>query len=65
MPRRRARQPRPAPLGEDDAAALRSLGIDLDAIRDAVERQFGEGALDGPTEDVSRDGAAVAPPDDG
>ncbi len=42
--------PRPAPrepLGDDDAAALRSLGIDLDAIRDAVDRQFGEGALDG------------------
>ena len=58
-----ARPARPAPLGEDDAAALRSLGIDLDAIRDAVERQFGEGALDGPTEDVSHDGAAVAPPD--
>jgi hypothetical protein len=36
----------PAPVGDDDAAALRSLGIDLDAIRDAVERQFGEGALD-------------------
>ncbi len=36
-----------APLGDDDAAALRSLGIDLDAIREAVDRQFGEGALDG------------------
>ena len=36
----------PAPVGDDDAAALRSLGIDLDAIREAVERQFGEGALD-------------------
>ena len=42
--------PRPAPrepLGDDDAEALRSLGIDLNAIRDAVDRQFGEGALDG------------------
>jgi hypothetical protein len=38
----------PAPLGEDDAAALRTLGIDLDSIRDAVERQFGQGALDEP-----------------
>lgn len=44
----------PARLGEDDAAALRSLGIDLDAIRDAVERQFGEGALDEPPEDVAQ-----------
>ena len=41
--------PRPAPptpLGDDDAAALRSLGIDLDAIRAAVDQQFGEGALE-------------------
>ncbi len=36
----------PDPLGDDDATALRSLGIDLDAIREAVERQFGEGAFD-------------------
>lgn len=36
----------PTPLGDDDAAALRSLGIDLDAIREAVEEQFGEGAFD-------------------
>ena len=47
-----ARPTPPAPLGEDDAAALRSLGIDLDAIRDAVERQFGAGALDEPTKDA-------------
>ena len=42
--------PRPtpsAPLGDDDAAALRSLGIDLDAVRAAVDKQFGEGALEG------------------
>ena len=39
--------PPPTPLREDDAAALRSLGIDLDAIREAVDAQFGEGALDG------------------
>jgi ATP-dependent Clp protease ATP-binding subunit ClpA len=37
----------PPPLGDDDAAALRSLGIDLDAIRKAVDGQFGEGALEG------------------
>ena len=29
--------PPPTPLREDDAAALRSLGIDLDAIREAVD----------------------------
>ena len=33
----------PAPLGDDDAAALRSLGIDLDAIREAVERAVRRG----------------------
>jgi hypothetical protein len=37
----------PTPLGDADAAALRSLGIDLDAIREAVDGQFGEGALEG------------------
>src|SRR6476469_6981400 len=36
------------PLGEEDAAALRSLGIDLDSIREAAERRFGHGALDEP-----------------
>ena len=35
-----------APLDDDDAAALRSLGIDLDAIREAVNQQFGDGALE-------------------
>ncbi|HET7823569.1 MAG TPA: Clp protease N-terminal domain-containing protein, partial [Ornithinibacter sp.] len=52
--------PRPAPpepLGDEDAAALRSLGIDLDAIREAVDKQFGEGALDGAAV-ADRDGAA-------
>ena len=39
--------PSAPPLGDDDAAALRSLGIDLDAIRAAVDKQFGEGALEG------------------
>ncbi|GGM41723.1 Clp protease N-terminal domain-containing protein [Dactylosporangium sucinum] len=30
----------------DDAAALRSIGIDLDAVRSSVEETFGPGALD-------------------
>ena len=55
--------PRPAappPLGDDDAAALRSLGIDLDAIRKAVDGQFGEGALQG----ASAPSTEGAEPDD-
>jgi ATP-dependent Clp protease ATP-binding subunit ClpA len=31
-----------------DAAALGTVGIDLDAVRDSVEATFGPGALDGP-----------------
>ncbi|MFW3170208.1 Clp protease N-terminal domain-containing protein [Geodermatophilus sp. CPCC 206100] len=31
-----------------DAAALTTLGIDLDAVREAVEASFGPGALDAP-----------------
>jgi ATP-dependent Clp protease ATP-binding subunit ClpA len=35
--------------GEDlDADALRTLGIDLDAVRDVAEATFGPGALDAP-----------------
>ncbi|ACU76038.1 Clp domain protein [Catenulispora acidiphila DSM 44928] len=34
---------------EKDAAALRTIGIDLDAVRAAVEDSFGPGALDGGT----------------
>ncbi|MFI6868055.1 Clp protease N-terminal domain-containing protein [Nocardia sp. NPDC050406] len=34
------------PLGEEDAAALKSIGIDLDAVRDSLEATFGEDALD-------------------
>ncbi len=41
-------EPARPPLGDDDAEALRALGIDLDAIRKAVEASFGEGALDQP-----------------
>jgi ATP-dependent Clp protease ATP-binding subunit ClpA len=33
--------------GESDAAALASLGIDLDEVRRRVEATFGEGALEG------------------
>ncbi len=43
--------PPPRPLDDEDAEALRSLGIDLDAIRRAVEERFGEGALDGGPDD--------------
>ncbi|MBF6172853.1 Clp protease N-terminal domain-containing protein [Nocardia blacklockiae] len=34
------------PLGEEDAAALRSIGIDLEAVRESLEATFGEDALD-------------------
>lgn len=34
------------PLGDVDAEALRSIGIDLDAVRRSLESTFGEGALD-------------------
>lgn len=33
-------------LGEEDAAALRSIGIDLDAVRESLDATFGEDALD-------------------
>lgn len=35
-----------APLGSEDADALRSIGIDLDAVRDSLEASFGADALD-------------------
>jgi ATP-dependent Clp protease ATP-binding subunit ClpA len=35
-------------LGESDADALRTLGIDLDEVRRRVEASFGPGALDHP-----------------
>ncbi len=35
-------------LGESDADALRTLGIDLDEVRSRVEASFGPGALDNP-----------------
>lgn len=49
------------PLGEEDAAALRSLGIDLDSIREAAERRFGHGALDEPVTGATRDAGRTAP----
>jgi ATP-dependent Clp protease ATP-binding subunit ClpA len=38
-----------APLGEADAEALRTIGIDLDEVRARVEEEFGEGALQAPS----------------
>jgi ATP-dependent Clp protease ATP-binding subunit ClpA len=40
----------PAPLGEADAEALRTIGIDLDEVRARVEETFGEGALEPPSD---------------
>ncbi|MGV9410209.1 Clp protease N-terminal domain-containing protein [Nocardia sp. NPDC003693] len=34
------------PLGEQDAEALRSIGIDLDAVRDSLAETFGADALE-------------------
>jgi ATP-dependent Clp protease ATP-binding subunit ClpA len=39
----------PHELGDADAAALKAIGIDLDAVRRKVEESFGEGALRPPT----------------
>ncbi|MFC9329302.1 Clp protease N-terminal domain-containing protein [Kitasatospora sp. NPDC057015] len=39
-----------------DAQALAAIGVDLDAVRDAVEAAFGEGALDGPGPERERRG---------
>ncbi|MEV6526746.1 Clp protease N-terminal domain-containing protein [Longispora sp. NPDC051575] len=38
----------PRLLGDEDAAALREIGIDLDAVRARVEETFGAGALRAP-----------------
>jgi ATP-dependent Clp protease ATP-binding subunit ClpA len=37
-----------------DSGALRSIGIDLDAVREATEEAFGEGALDVPAGKLPR-----------
>ncbi|WP_068156253.1 Clp protease N-terminal domain-containing protein [Rhodococcus phenolicus] len=44
------------PLGPDDAEALESIGIDLDAIRERMESTFGEGVLDRPSSGGGRYG---------
>jgi ATP-dependent Clp protease ATP-binding subunit ClpA len=44
-------------VGDLDADALTTLGIDLDAVRERVEATFGPGALDDPTR---RHGATAA-----
>ncbi|MEU7764190.1 Clp protease N-terminal domain-containing protein [Nocardia sp. NPDC049190] len=41
-----AAQGKGEPLGAEDAEALRSIGIDLDAVRESLEAEFGEDALD-------------------
>ena len=37
--------PSPANMDAEDAAALKAIGIDLDAVRKAIEENFGPGAL--------------------
>jgi ATP-dependent Clp protease ATP-binding subunit ClpA len=39
---------------DDDAEALRSIGIDLGAVRDSVARSFGKGAWDNALRDSGR-----------
>ena len=43
----RAARTADAPLGEEDAAALEAIGIDLDEVRSRLEAAFGKGVLDG------------------
>ncbi len=44
----------PALFGEADAAALRAIGIDLDAVLRRIEETFGPDALDEPPERAGR-----------
>ncbi|WP_225731582.1 MULTISPECIES: Clp protease N-terminal domain-containing protein [unclassified Nocardia] len=44
------------PLGAEDAEALRSIGIDLDAVRESLEATFGADALDRPLPREERPG---------
>ncbi|MFI6046066.1 Clp protease N-terminal domain-containing protein [Nocardia sp. NPDC051321] len=46
--------PASEPLGAEDAEALRSIGIDLDAVRESLEATFGADALDRPIPDGRR-----------
>ncbi|MFC5722876.1 hypothetical protein ACFP1Z_22170 [Streptomyces gamaensis] len=48
------------PLDEDDAAALRALGIGLDAVRARTESAFGPGSLDARRRRNRAAGAAAA-----
>ena len=52
-----ARQEPERDLVEKDTAALRTIGIDLDAVRAAVEESFGPGALDNGTGATHGDGS--------
>ncbi|MGQ4617754.1 Clp protease N-terminal domain-containing protein [Nocardia sp. R7R-8] len=49
-----AEQGRGMPLGPEDAEALKSIGIDLDAVRESLETHFGEDALDRAAPDPRR-----------
>jgi ATP-dependent Clp protease ATP-binding subunit ClpA len=40
--------------GDLDSGALKTIGIDLDAVREATEQTFGEGALDVPAGKLPR-----------
>jgi ATP-dependent Clp protease ATP-binding subunit ClpA len=51
-----ARQEPDRELVEKDTAALRTIGIDLDAVRAAVEESFGPGALDGSAHEAGHQG---------
>jgi ATP-dependent Clp protease ATP-binding subunit ClpA len=42
--------PSPAAMDAEDAAALKAIGIDLEAVRKAIEQNFGPGALRLPRE---------------
>jgi ATP-dependent Clp protease ATP-binding subunit ClpA len=46
--------PPPADPDAEDAAALKAIGIDLDAVRRAIEENFGPGALHLPRETAPR-----------